>query len=322
MRPERRGRSLFSDWPAKVLSLATALLLTLFFNLTRLEQRTMNIPLTISLGDSLVASSQYPRTVRVVLRGERDTIYGIREEDISASLDLTGFRTEGVYKVPIILERHGNALTADPLETRAEPSEIALGLERKTSKMVPITPSFKGFLESGYEITSFDLVPREIVVSGPAGVVAQTSEVATDTIELGGKRADFSVTVRLLPKNSLLTLEGKNEVLFSARVRKSLEARIFDNLRIAVRGLAPSLALADTLPQGTVKLHVPSDFAKEVDTSSFLSIDMSDVAKAGVYTVAVSANPPPGAVVESYEPQSLTIRVQAAQPAGQGESKP
>ncbi|HWR10223.1 MAG TPA: CdaR family protein [Rectinemataceae bacterium] len=312
MKLERFFKLTFADWPAKVLSLAVALLLTLFFSLTRLEQRTINIPLTVSLNDEMAPSSQYPRMVRVVLRGERDVIYGIREDEVSASLDLAEYKNEGVFKAPIRLEKRGNALLADPLEIHPEPSEIAIGLERRMLKRVPVTPSFKGFLESGFELTTFDLAPAEVTVSGPAGLVARTTEVSTDTIELSGKKSDFTVNVRLLKKDNLLSLEGKESVIFSAKVRKSLDIKNFVNLKILPRGLIPSLEFADILPTGNVRMHIPEEAMANFDQDSLLYVDLSAIAKPGTYTVDVTVSAPEGAVVETFEPQTLTFSLQTA----------
>lgn len=318
MKPERFFKIMFTDWPAKVLSLAVALLLTLFFSLTRLEQRTISIPLTISLNDEMAPSSQYPRTVRVVLRGERDAIYGIREDEISASLDLANYKNEGVYKAPIRLEKRGNALIADPLEIHPEPAEIAIGLEKRVAKKLPITPSFKGFLESGFELTTFDIAPSEVTVSGPAGLVARTTEISTDTIELSGKKSDFTVNVRLLMKENLLTLEGKESAVFSAKVRKSLDIKNFVNIKILPTGLLPSLAVADILPTGNVRMHIPEESMGAFNQDALLSIDLSGFTKPGTYTVDVVVTSPEGAVVETYEPQTLTIRLQNAGGASSG----
>lgn len=310
MRPERFFLSLFADWPAKVLSLAVALLLTLFFNLTRLEQRTINIPLTVSINDEMAPSSQYPRMVRVSLRGERDVIYGIREDEISASLDLVAYKSEGVFKAPIRLEKRGNALTADPLEIHPEPAEIAIGLEQRMMKKVPVTPSFKGFLESGFELTTFDLSPAEVTISGPAGLVARTTEIATDTIELSGKKSDFTVNVRLLKKESLLSLEDREAVVFAAKVRKALDVMNFVNITILPEGLLPSLVIADILPTGQVRMRIPEETLAGFDQKTMLSIDLSAFTKPGTYTVDVAVKAPQGAIVESHEPQTITVSLQ------------
>ena len=318
MKAKHLVADLFSDWPAKVLSLAVALLLTLFFNLTRLEQRTINIPLAVVFNEQLAPSSQYPRTVRVVLKGERDVIYGIREDEISASLDLAGFKNEGIYHVPVRLEKRGNALTADPLEIHPDPQEIVIGLDKLVQKKVPITPSFKGFLESGYELTSFDLLPPEVKISGPAGLVAQTVEITTDIIELGGKKTDFSVAVHLLKKDNLITFEDRESVVFSAKVKRSLTVKDYSGVKIEIKGLAPTLFLAESLSLGNLRLHVPEGMEQGLDPNGLLSIDLSAFAKPGTYTVDVAVKQSEGVVVETYEPQTLTVRLQNFSTGGSG----
>jgi YbbR domain-containing protein len=314
MQGKKLLKSFFADWPAKVLSLVLALFLTLFFQLTRLEQRSLNIPLSVSVNEEMAPSSQYPQTIKVTLRGERDAIYAVREDDISASLDLASIKSEGVYRVPIRLTKRGDALSVDPLEIKAEPAEIAIGIERRVAKKVPVTPAFKGFLESGYELASFEIAPTEVTISGPAGLVARTTEIATDTIELGGKKSDFTVNVRLAKKDSLLQIEGKDTVVFSAKVKRSLEAKTFSGIPITVTGLSPMLAVADLLPTGNARVHVPQDMQKPLDPSTILSVDLSQFTKPGIYTVEVAANLPEGSVLETYEPQTLTIRLQSANP--------
>jgi hypothetical protein len=311
MKPEKLASRLFAEWPAKVLSLAAALLLTLFFNLTRLEQRTISIPLAVAFNEQLAPSSQYPRMIKVVLKGERDVIYGIREDEISASLDLAGFKNDGIYRVAIKLEKRGNALTADPLELRPDPQEITIGLEQRVRKKVPVTPSFKGFLESGYELTSFDISPSEVAVSGPAGLIAQTMEVSTDIIELGGKKTDFSVNVRLLKKDSLVDFEDKDSVVFSAKVKRSLNVKDYSGVKIGLKGLSPSLSLSEQLPQGNLRLHIPDGMEGGVNPDELLSVDLSSFSRPGTYTVDVAVKQPDGVIVETYGPQTLTVRLQS-----------
>ncbi|TXT41743.1 MAG: YbbR family protein, partial [Spirochaetes bacterium] len=296
--------------------------LTLFFNLTRLEQRMVNIPLAVSINDEMAPSSQYPRMVRVALRGERDVIYGIREDEISASLDLSGYRNEGIYRIPVKLEKRGNALTADPLEIHPDPSEIAVGLEKRARKKLPVTPSFKGFLESGFELISFDVMPAEIVVSGPAGLVARTDEIATETIELGGKKGDFSVNVRLIKKESLLTLEEIDTVTFSAKVRQAMDLRNYTNLPILAEGLAPNLVLADLLPTGSIRLHASENLAAKIDPATLFHVDLSSFMRPGTYNVEIKIRQPEGAVVETFEPQTVSVRLAySATPATSSEPK-
>lgn len=312
MRNKNWVSRMLSSWPAKVLSLAAALLLFFFYRLNRLEDRYISVPLSVSMNDEFVPASEYPRAVRITLRGESNSLFKIQEGDIHAALDLSGFRSEGVFRVPVQIEKLGSALGVDPLEIKADPGEVAVGMERRVSKTVPITPSFRGFLEPGFELVAFDFVPPEVEIYGPARAVGRVADVTSDFIELTGRNADFAVRIRLLKKESLVNFSGADSVEFRAVVQKSLAVRIFPSLEIAVRGLPDGLQLATPLPKGWVGVRSSnsdiSGFAPGPDT---LSVDLTIARKPGSYTIPVTAWAPEGYVVERFEPRSLTVVLEA-----------
>ncbi len=299
-----------SDWPAKVLSLAAALLLFFFYRLNRLEDRYISVPLSVTMNDEFAPASQVPRSVRIALRGESNALFSIQEDDVKATLDLSGYREEGVFRVPVQIEKRGSALGVDPLEIQADPGEVAVGIERRASRLVPVTPSFRGFLAPGYELVSFDISPPEVEVYGPASAVARVADVATDFIELTGRSADFTAVVKLVRKEGLVYISGGGSAQFSATVRKSLAARTLERLPILPVGLAPSLELASPLPAGRIRLR-----SAGAEASSFspepgaLSVDLSSVDRPGAYVLPVLAVLPDGLVVDSYEPAEVSVEI-------------
>jgi YbbR domain-containing protein len=310
LRNKSRVKKLTADWPAKVLSLAAALLLFFFYRLNRLEDRYLSVPLSVTVNDEFAPASQVPRSVRISLRGESNALFSIQEDDIKASLDLSGYRSEGVFRAAVQIEKRGSALGVDPLEIKSDPSEIAIGMERKVSRVVPVTPSFRGFLEPGYELVSFEIAPPEVEINGPSSAVARVSDLATDFIELSGRSADFSTKVKLVKKESLVFFSGPDEVQFRAVVRRSLATRSFERLPILPTGLDEAFDLAAPLPAGKLRLRASGEATADFAPSpGALSVDLSSVKKPGSYSLPVLAVLPDGFVVESYEPQSVTVEV-------------
>jgi YbbR domain-containing protein len=299
-----------NDWPAKMFSLAAAFLLFVFFSLNRLNDRYMSVPLAISLNETYLPSNQIPRSVRVTLHGEAESLVAIREEDITASLDLTPFRNEGIHRVNVRIEKRGDAAALDPLEIKVEPSEIAVGIEKKARKTVPVTPSFRGFLEPGYELTSYSLSPPQIEISGPAGAIARTTDIPTDFIELAGRNGDFSARVNLLKKELLNVVNGQDSAEFRAVIQKSMPARIVSNLEIQVSGLPEQFVLSEAPPLGSIRLKTSRGGAEASQNPGFgLAVDASDIRKAGTYSLPVVARSPEGIAVESYEPATVSLHV-------------
>jgi YbbR domain-containing protein len=306
-------KRLLSNWPAKVLSLAAALLLFFFYKLNRLEDRYISVPLAVSLNDEYLPSSQYPRTVRLTLRGETNALFTIQEDDVRASLDLSDYRAEGQYRAPVQIERKGTALGVDPLEIRADPAAVSVAMERRVTRVVPVTPSFKGFLEPGYELLSFDLKPAEISVSGPASAVARVDDVQTDFIELAGRNSDFTVKTRVLKKESLVAISGSDSVEFRAIVQRSLAIKSFEGIAISGEGLPGELALAVPLPAGSLRVRSSTtDISVFSPAQGILFVDLSLLRKAGTYEVKVQARSPDGFTIERYEPQAIQVTIVAA----------
>ena len=88
MRNRRFFERILDNWPAKIISLAVALVLFLFYRIVNLEERFFNVPLSIEVPENFTASGNYPRSVRITLRGGQEEIFHILEEDIRASADL------------------------------------------------------------------------------------------------------------------------------------------------------------------------------------------------------------------------------------------
>jgi len=304
------AKRLLANWPAKMLSLAAALLLFSFYRLNRLEDRYISVPLSVSMNDEYVPASQYPRSVRVHLRGESNAILAIQEDDVRAALDLSGYGAEGKYHVPVQIERKGSALGVDPLEIRTDPADLVIAMEKRITRLVPITPSFKGFLEPGYELVSFELSPSEVEISGPAGSVSKVGEAQTDFIELAGRNADFIVKTRIIRKDSLVSVSGPESVEFRAVVQRSLAIKDFEGVAIVGRGLPPELALASPLPVGRLRIRSSTtDITGFTPAPGILFVDLSELRKPGTYQAKVRSSSPDGFTIERFEPQSVQVTI-------------
>ncbi len=305
--PER----ILENWPAKILSFAAAVLLFSFHQLNRLEERPLAIPLRVERNEDMSPSSPYPRTVRVVLKGEANSIFAVQEGDLEAILDLSGLHAEGVYRVPVTIEKRGSALGIDPLEIRIDPSEVAVALEQRLVRSVPIVPSFRGFLDSGYELASSELIPQTAEIEGPATLVRKATDVTTEFVELSGRSEDFSVTVRLQRRDPLLSFTGSETVEFRATIRKAVAYRSFEGLGIKIEALADGLSVSGEIPPGTLRVvGSRNDLSFLVPPEDVLYADLSFISGPGVYTVPVGVRVPEGVTAEAWTPAALTLVVE------------
>jgi hypothetical protein len=211
-------------WPAKVLSVAVALILLVFHRMSSLESRFFSVPLRLEAGTVLAPASPYAQVVRVTMRGDANSIFPILEEDIEAYIDLRKIELEGQYRLPVQVRKHGSAVGVEPLEISVDPLEISLTLERKVGKTIPVIPNFHGRVESGFDLVSQSLTPSTVLAEGPASLIESLGEFQTGPIDLEGRNGDFTLIVNILNRDPLVAIRGNGMAEFRAQVRRSLPA--------------------------------------------------------------------------------------------------
>lgn len=301
---------LLDDWPAKVLSLAGAAALFFFIQLNRLEDRPMSVPLRVKINSQYALASEYPSTVRLVLRGEGNSIGAILENDLVASIDLSGFNSSGSWKVPVNIERTGSALGISPLEISADPSEIQVVLEAKVVKELPVIPTFKGFLEPGYEMVGSSIVPARVETAGPASLMDRVTELQTEPIELTSRFESFSVRINIQESESLLEYLSSPMVDFSAEISKAVLSRTMENLEIGIINLDEGLEIKPGLPTGGARITATRAVIDEISANAILLfIDCVGIYEEGQYSLPVFPAFSNEVELDSWYPQVLNVNI-------------
>jgi YbbR domain-containing protein len=248
--------------------------------------------------------------VRVTLRGDANTIYPILEEDIEAYVDLTKYTETGTYRAAIQVRKKGTALVADPLEIGVDPLELTLDLDQRLSKNVHLTANLQGALESGYELSSYTLDPSQVVVDGPAKLLENISELSTDFIELSGRNANFSTTVRILNRDPLLVIRGNGTAEFRGFIRERTVTEDFRNLPIQINNLNDDFTGVLPIAFGSVRLEGGQLSLRELPVETIvLAVDCSSVDSAGDYVLPVTIVVPSLFALVRQDPENVTISI-------------
>lgn len=306
-------KRLLRNWPAKVLSFVAALMLLVFHNITSLEERFFSVPLELRLSETLVPASNYPRQVRVRLRGDSEEVFRVVEENIVAFADFSEHTDEGEYRTAVRIAETEATARIDPLEISVEPQEISVVLEEKLVRSIEVEPALSGFPPSGFELTNYQMNPSTVQVEGPESIVGSLPELTTEEIDLAGKRDDFSERVRIVRPDPLILFPGGNVVEFRGFIEESVVLNTFEPVEVIVLGLAPELELASSLPNGLVRVQATQRALDEsTATDVQLTVDASTLGEPGSYELRVVPQVPQGFVVLRYEPSTVQISVAAA----------
>jgi YbbR domain-containing protein len=306
-------RRIFHNWPAKILSFAAALLLLVFHDITRLEERFLTVPLELELNDQLVPGSAYPGQVRLRLRGESEQVFQVVEDELRAYLDLRRYDTEGEYRAPVLVERSGVAAGEGTLEVTVEPDTVQISLEEKLLRSLEVESTATGFPATGYELVQLSLSPSAVEVEGPRSVVETISVVRTEELDLSTRREDFTERVRLVRPHPLVRFPGGAIVEVRGTIDESVVLETFEPVEIVVNGLSSDLSLAQSLPAGLIRVQARQIEVDGVTPGDLqLSVDASAVDEAGTVRLPVRPIVPLGFVVLRYEPTSVQLILEEA----------
>ncbi|MCX7788335.1 MAG: CdaR family protein [Spirochaetes bacterium] len=302
---------LVAEWPAKALSLAAAILLFLFHNYSTLSERFINVPLQAVFANGFTAGQPLPKRVRVSVRGKEKNLATVTEGDIEAIADFTAFNKKGTYRVPIQIKRKGSGEDSNIMEFRVEPIELVVLIEEKIQKRVEVSPRFKGSLLSGYELVQYYVTPSLILVEGPSSRLERLYSIPTEEIDLTGKKDSFSLEVRVLKSDPLLTFPNGDTVEFRGFVQETTILKTFESVSIVVLDLRPDLRLSQSLPKGTVRVQGAHNILDSVGGDQIrLIVDGKSIMHPGTYTLPVRIDTPVGLMVLRFEPTSVTLKVE------------
>lgn len=298
-----------NNWPAKILSIVAATLLFLFYRISTLQERFISVPLHVVTNESLLATSPIPASVRVTLRGKADTIFIVHEEDLDAYINLAVYKNAGIYRAPIKIQRKGATANSD-FETKVDPLEVTVTLEKKETKTVRVVANIEGIPAKGYELGQYFLSPDHIEIVGPQSRVSKITSVQTNPVNIDGRSNDFSERVGLSLPQPTIKVSGSDVVDVHGVIEKVIVVKTIQPVDIVALDLEPTLRMQLNTTTGRIQVQGSQlDLENVRQGDATLDVECSKITKPGVYTLPVKPSVPRGLVVLSYRPEKVTLTV-------------
>jgi YbbR domain-containing protein len=127
------------------------------------------------------------------------------------------------------VRKKGSALGIEPLEITVDPVDIHIRLENKISRSVSISPSFRGSIAEGFEMTSQLAIPASVTAEGPRSIIEALREINTGTIDLGGRYENFSVMINIINNDPFIVIYGNKMVEYRGTIRQIARDLQIDN---------------------------------------------------------------------------------------------
>ena len=308
MKTRRFVEGIFANWPAKIISLAAAALLFLFYRVNTMDERFFSVPLEVAPPAGLAISKPYPKSARVTLRGKEEAIFSVIEDDVEVYADFGRFQSEGQFRIPVRVVRRGSSLNIEPLDIRVEPAEISVTLEQRIEKTVALKPVITGSPPAGYDLVQYTIVPDSVQISGPRSLVNSIEEIRLQEIDLEGRTEDFTEQVMIVEENPLIDYSRERAIVFRGILREAVIIKTFENVDIISIDLSPDLRLAEPLPKGSIRIQGNQRAIEALPPEQLrLVIDCGEIEKPGPEILFPQPDIPPEFVVLKFEPQELDL---------------
>ncbi len=106
-------RSIFRDWPIKIISLLLAIGIYLVVNFVVLNSRSIEIPLEVIIPEGYEVVSKVPESVTLKIEGDERYIQLVDPSAIRAKADFTFATAGGTLSVPVLIEAEKSYIDLD-----------------------------------------------------------------------------------------------------------------------------------------------------------------------------------------------------------------
>ena len=279
---------LTENWPVKIICLVFAVFLSEFYRGTLLDRRSLIIPLTVENNGSLAPAEQYPAKIKVTIWGDATGIGSIGESDITAFINMSDFKNEGTYRIPIKVRLAGTVTPIGNMEISTEPSILTLRLATNVHKQVPVSLSLRGIPADGYEVIESSLEPDTVEIEGPAELVEKITELVTEPLSVEARTSGFSGTAAIINNNPLISIVGKAQVQSMVKINETTIQKKFDNIPIYFEKENAELSITADTKTGSLEVQGPKKLLETWHPSeNILTVSCESILEPGVYTLPV-----------------------------------
>jgi YbbR domain-containing protein len=182
----------------KVVSLVLAICAWFFVKGITSDWRPINgVPLEIKAKPGLTVLATSAATVNVTVRGTREDVRQVSQQDLSAVVDLTGDDRRGPITVRLSPSsvRHSRRVQV----TEVDPAEVTVNVDEMVERDLAVQPQFGGELPPNLSVERVITQPETVKVKGPKTLLKGMANIATLPIDVTGRRTSFRERVELTP---------------------------------------------------------------------------------------------------------------------------
>jgi YbbR domain-containing protein len=282
--------------------------------LDKIESKQVPVDLKVSVPADLTRGAQTLSASEVTATGASSLLARVSSARADVRVDVSGLDiNEDAPLVPV--DSSGNVVDNVQLDPPSVHVRIQIGSQIRTAT-VPVTPVIAPDPPAaGYYITSIDVTPPVISVSGQANALSLLNGIAaTQPISIRGATGDVTVSVALNLPEGVAAL-GVTTIKVVVHLESPASTRTL-SIGVVLAGARPDRAYTLSTANVNVTIGGATAALNAFDTSSFVATAPVGGLDTGTYPVTLIIDTPPGIklVPGSITQINVTVSVAPATP--------
>lgn len=296
------------------LSIITGIMIWVYVDSRRTEERTLMAALDIGLPPGWRAEDKLPQSARVILRGPRTIMGGLRPDEIRffRTIELPQGASDN-QEVRIELTRDDlRGLPRDVGVVDIPDAALSIHLVRPVRRYIPVSVQTKGETPKGYGVTRITFSPEYVAVYAPAEEFSGQDVAQTAALNLAERTSSFGTYVDLEPlklrKNQVYL---SDPVFVQVTIGEKEQRETVDKVPVSILLATPMENLAGGKlipPQVSVVVEGGTQAMKSLAAGSLtVYIDTKEMGSSiqGEYVLRCRALAPEGIKVVSVNPPEV-----------------
>ena len=303
---------MLDKWPAKIICLIISIFLYIFHQTSIMDKRNIVVPLKIVENGLVMHVGKVPSTVSVVVRGNDSDVKSVVPSDFEATVNLDEITEKGDYLIPVKISLSEKLMEFDPFEVKLKNHQVEVSVDLKDIKYVELVPSVVGEVAHGYTISSIEMNPSFIEISGAKSILDKISHIDTTKINVSNAKNTFSTDCEFLQVSKNFTIEDINPAKATVIITPLEYEKQFENNSVQILNLDDNFEIVSNLPKINVTLKgTMPDLEPYEPGKSFVQLDCSLIKSEGIYSIPVKINYPKKfqLLSKSFDTINLKIKI-------------
>lgn len=268
---------------------------------------TVRAASNVAEGYAISNKSATPNLITVT--GAESIVNTISE--VAVDVDVSNADSDIVaYGEPVFYDYAGKVISSEKFEYDVESVEVTINI--KKTKELRVRVKTKGEVKEGYQISSVDYQPTNIVVVGDAADLAKVDEIVIDDVDVTGcfETLETAIPVVDYLPTGIVIADETEEIMVKVIIEELKEKTIhIDNEDINIVGKSDDYIYSFVEKNGlSVKVKGLEATLDELKVTNMIpSIDVTGYGP-GTYTFEVSIREVSGVVVEGTYEVELEIK--------------